>query len=314
MRTTPLLLALVLVGCGGTTTTESPTNGQSSSSGGGSGSSSSGGSGSSSGGAGTDSGIPIGPPAGDGAKYGTFIVLGDSISDGGGEAPFFYDLLFKNDDATYPAYKGHDLSTKYPGITYVHKAIAGSVTDLYDDEQGQKIPTMASQIAGLTSNYPGDVLITITIGGNDLNYHSYYAISQQDAPYRTELTNHLQTELGELTKAGRLGSGKVTILEANIYDASDGKGNWQSGGHCGPNIDVDGKLEVQGFSNWNAIISQEITSTQGIAHPLDLHALFNGHGFNSNDMWYVADCLHPNKKGHHMLRSAYWQMLTGEAI
>jgi lysophospholipase L1-like esterase len=241
-------------------------------------------------------------------------VLGDSISDGGGEAPFFYDLLFKNDNTTYPTFQGHDLSTKYPGITYVHAAIAGSVTDLYSDESGQKIPTFASQITGLGSTYPGDVLVTVTIGGNDLNDHAYYAISQQDETYRQQLTAHLQAELAELTKPGRLGTGKVTILEANIYDASDGQGNWQSVGHCGPNVDVASSLEIQGFANWNGIIAQQIAAVSTVDHPLDLHGLFNGHGYNSTDNWYFTDCLHPNKKGHNMLRSAFWQQLTGEAI
>jgi len=31
-------------------------------------------------------------------------------------------------------------------------------------------------------------------------------------------------------------------------------------------------------------------------------------------MWYISDCLHPTKKGHNVLRGAYWTMLTGEAI
>jgi lysophospholipase L1-like esterase len=302
MRTIPLLLVLVMVGCGGTTT---PTSDSKNPSTGGSSGGSSGGS--------PDSGIPVGPPAGDGNTFGTYIVLGDSISDGGGEAPFFYDLLFKNDDTTYPEYKGHDLSTKYPGITMVHKAIAGSVTDLYTDEQGQNIPTLASQITGLGTDYPGDILVTITIGGNDLNYHSFDAVSQNDQKDRDQLTAHLQAELAELTKPGRLGKGKLTILEANIYDASDGQGNWKVGA-CGPNLDVGSSLDQTGFTNWNGIIAQQIAAVSTYDHPLDLHQLFMGHGFNSTDKWFISDCLHPNKKGHDMLRGGYWQMLTGEKI
>ena len=259
--------------------------------------------------------MPPGPPAGGTATFGTYIVLGDSISDKGGEPPYFYDLLFKNDDTTYPTFKGHDLSTKYPGIQEVHAAIAGSVTDLYADEQGQNIPTLASQIKGLGTSYPGDVLITITIGGNDLNYHAYDAATGNDANDKAQLTTFLDTALTELTTPGRLGSGKVTILEANIYDASDGKGNWQSGGpsggHCGPNLDVGQTVDTNGFTAWNGIIAQAIAKATG-DHPLDLHALFAGHGFNSNDMWYAGDCIHPNKKGHGMLRAAMWQLLTGE--
>jgi hypothetical protein len=58
-------------------------------------------------------------------SLGTYIALGDSISDLGGTGPFFYDLLLNNDDTTYPAQKGHDLSTRFPGIRYDHRAVAG---------------------------------------------------------------------------------------------------------------------------------------------------------------------------------------------
>src|SRR4051794_34937715 len=43
----------------------------------------------------------------------TFVVIGDSISDGGGVGPFFDELLLQNDDAKYPEWKGKDLKTRY---------------------------------------------------------------------------------------------------------------------------------------------------------------------------------------------------------
>lgn len=60
-------------------------------------------------------------------------MLGDSISDRGAKGPFFYDLLHQNDDTTYPTWKGHDLATRFPGLQYVHAAVAGSITAAYGD-------------------------------------------------------------------------------------------------------------------------------------------------------------------------------------
>ena len=252
------------------------------------------------------------PPVTANAKIGTYIALGDSISDRGGVAPFFYDLLLKNDDATYPKWAGKDLTTRYPGIQYVHGAIAGSVTGPYTDRTAGAAPKLTDQIKKLGSAYPGDVLITITIGGNDLNDHAGDAVTNVDGPDKTQLAANLHAALSELTTAGRLGAGKVYIVEANIYDASDGKGNWTTGGPRCPQFNTGAKLDTQVFDAWNGVVESAITATPG-DQKLDLRSLFNGHGFNSADNWYFTDCIHPNAKGHNQLRREAWRLVTGES-
>lgn len=253
-------------------------------------------------------------PAGAGFTFGTYIALGDSISDRGGVAPYFYDLFLKNDDATYPAFKGKDLTTRYPGIQYVHGAVAGSVTGPYTDPSTKNAPKLTDQVAKLGSAYPGDVLVTITIGGNDLSDHAPDAVLNQDANDKTQLAQNLAAALGELTKPGRLGSGKVVILETNIYDASDGKGNWRSGGgaKCPP-YDTGADVDTKVFAAWNQVVESAIGNAAGDTK-IDLHAVFNGHGFNSSDNWYYSDCIHPNAKGHNELRREMWRVLTGETV
>src|SRR3954469_22105765 len=91
------------------------------------------------------------------SKVGTYIALGDSISDRGGTGPYFYDLL------------NTDLAAKYPGLVFVHAAQQGAITDVFSDNQPPAAPLLKTQIAGLGSSYEGDVLVLITIGGNDLN-------------------------------------------------------------------------------------------------------------------------------------------------
>src|SRR5258708_1268090 len=82
--------------------------------------------------------------------FGTYIELGDSISDRGGEGPFFYDLLFQNDDTAYPAWKGLDLKPKLAVQMHVHGAVGGA--------QSKDVP---GQVTALPATLPGPVLVTI---------------------------------------------------------------------------------------------------------------------------------------------------------
>jgi lysophospholipase L1-like esterase len=253
-------------------------------------------------------------PAGQGHTFGTYIALGDSISDRGGIGPYFYDLFLKNDDATYPNFKGKDLTARFPGIQYVHAAIAGAVSGPYTDAPNSLASKLTDQISKLGSSYPGDVLVTITIGGNDLSNHASDAALGQDAKDKTQLAANLAAALGELTKPGRLGSGKVVVLETNIYDASDGKGNWRSGGgaRCPP-FDTGADVDTGVFGAWNQVVTTAIGNASG-DNLVDLHTLFKGHGFNSMDNWFDTDCIHPTAKGHNELRREMWRMLTGDSV
>jgi lysophospholipase L1-like esterase len=309
MRIAPsvaLFLLFVPLACGGSSTSSSTQAGDSGAGGGGDDASSQ-----------SDDGGSTNPPPSAGATFGTYIALGDSISDRGGEAPFFYDLLLKNDDATYPTWQGKDLSTKFPGIKYVHGAIAGSISGPYNDAISNAAPKLLDQIKALGSAYPGDVLITITIGGNDLNDHAGDAASGLDTADRMQLATNLKAAMDALSVPGRLGSGKVYIVQTNIYDASDGMGNWKSGGgaRCPP-FDTGKQIDTTVFSQWNDVIAKSIPSAGGNLTDtmMDLHALFSGHGFNSMDDWYISDCIHPTKHGHQAIRAEMWRLVTGEKV
>ncbi|HEY3820601.1 MAG TPA: SGNH/GDSL hydrolase family protein [Polyangiaceae bacterium] len=259
------------------------------------------------------SSTPTTPPVATSANFGTYIVLGDSISDRGGAGPFFYDLLHQNDDTTYPSWKGHDLSTRFPGLQYVHAAVAGSITGAYGDTTTTGAPLMSAQITGLGSSYPGDILVTITIGGNDLNDHAGDAVLGLDAPEKQKFAANLKADLDALTAPGRLGTGKLYILEANIYDSSDGEGDWSKGGALCPNYTVSGTQDQTVFADWNQILTQAIAAHSG-DYLFDIHTLFAGHGFNSSANWYFSDCIHPDKIGHNELRREAWRLITGESI
>ncbi|MCU1280246.1 MAG: hypothetical protein JWM53_3792 [bacterium] len=285
-----LFVSLALNGCGGTASHV----------GGGAG----GTGGTGGGGGGTDTGTggngtPLLPAD---AQLGTYIALGDSISDRGGTGPYFYDLL------------SADLTAKFPGLTYVHGAQQGAITDVFSDNQPSGAPLLKSQIAALGSSYTGDVLVTITIGGNDLNSHALAAISNTDAPLRGELDAHLADELGELATPGRLGSGKVYIVIANIYDFTDGQGDFATV-MCGPGVNVSPMAVATSFGAWNGVIATNIGKVSGALY--DMHAAFTGHGYNNKDasqVWYDASsCVHPNALGHDAIRRGIYKIVTGQA-
>jgi lysophospholipase L1-like esterase len=249
---------------------------------------------------------PSGPLVPSGETLGTYIALGDSITDRGGVGPFFYDGL------------KDDLTRKYPGLTYVHGGKASAITDVYASGKGNGRPTLKAQIALLTSAYPGNVLVSITIGGNDLQAHSVEAIQDaQDSknrlgPVKEELKQHLDAELGELLTPGRLGSGKVYVVLANVYDFTDGQGNFGKLG-CPPYANVRPEFEKAAFADWNAVIAKSVSDAKATLY--DMHANFDGKGLNFKpDTWYHTDCIHPNAAGHEAIRKSLYKIVTGESL
>ncbi|HXU73902.1 MAG TPA: SGNH/GDSL hydrolase family protein [Polyangia bacterium] len=306
-----IFAALAIAGCGSSTSNSNGTGGNGTggnggTSGGGSGGTGGGGSaggggggsGGSGGGGGTTTGLV--PPGG---SLGTYIVLGDSISDQGGNAPFFYDQLHA------------DLAKKWPSMMYVHAAVAGAITDAYSDGIPVGAPTLKAQITGLGTSYPGDILVTVTIGGNDLNGHAVKAIGGIDATVRGEFGTHLDAELGELMTPGRLGSGKVYLVVANIYDFTDGMGDFATV-KCGPGANVTATMDQMVFGGWNGVAATSIGKAGGTLY--DMHANFMGHGYNNTDMtqvWYdAASCIHPNAAGHDAIRRSIYNIVTGETL
>ena len=298
------IVAIAIIGCGSSTSSMNGTGGNGTggaagSGGGGTGGSGGGGSGGSGGGGGTP-GVGLVPPGG---SLGTYIVLGDSISDNGGNAPFFYDQLHM------------DLAKKWPSLMYVHAAVSGAITDTYSDGMPAGRPLLATQIAGLGNSYPGDVLVTITIGGNDLEGHAIKAIGGVDAPIRMEYGQHLDAELGTLAMPGRLGSGKVYIILANIYDFTDGQGDFATV-KCGPGANVSPAMDQMVFSAWNGTGAASLMKVGGTLY--DMHADFMGHGYNNTDpsqVWYdAASCIHPNAVGHDAIRRSIYTLVTGETL
>ena len=130
---------------------------------------------------------------------------------------------------------------------------------------------------------------------------------------RGEFGTHLDAELGELMTAGRLGTGKVYVVLANIYDFTDGMGDFATV-KCGPGANVSAATDQMAFAAWNGVGQTSATTAGGTIY--DMHADFNGHGYNNTDRRRSGttrrSCIHPNAAGHDDIRRSIYNIVTGE--
>lgn len=220
---------------------------------------------------------------------GSLVILGDSIGDGGGQGPYYYALL------------RDDLTAHYGPIEYVNRAQSGSETG-----------ALSGQINGLPAQLPGPVVVVITSGGNDMKDDLVAVVAGLDAPLIAQMNANIDGALGQLLAPGRFGAGvDVHVFEGNIYDASDGAGDFGSqdcnfaGGL--PAIPSDAF-----FDRWNEGIRDAVEGRGQTA--VDIHGYFYGHGYHASPSWYASDCTHPNSLGHDELRRHLFEQITGESL
>jgi lysophospholipase L1-like esterase len=217
---------------------------------------------------------------------GTLVVLGDSISDGGGQGPFYYDVLRQK------------LEAHYGQIAYQNRA-----------ESGSKTGALGGQIGDLPNQLPGPIAVAITSGGNDMKAALPLIVAGVDAGARQTMGQNIDGALEDLLAPGRFGAGvEVFVFEADIYDASDGVGDFGSHG-CAfgqglPTIPTD-----DFFAAWNGEIEARVAGRGQTL--MDIHAVFHGHGYAGNPSWYASDCTHPNSSGHSALADYFYSTITG---
>lgn len=220
-------------------------------------------------------------------SFKTHVILGDSISDAGGQSPFFYTLL------------GADLKARY-GDMKVVKASKG----------GSKASNLGGQIASITGPLEGPVFVSVTIGGNDVRAAIGKVVTGgDDTKERTDFQEFLHDALAELKKPDRFGPGvQVAVYMTNIYDPSDGTGNFAfaSGTKCGGALGFypAGRPTSPTLDPWEKVFVDEAAQFNDV-HVLDMRAKFQGHGVPAPEAWFVSDCIHPNAMGHNAIRDLF---------
>ncbi len=221
---------------------------------------------------------------------GSIVFLGDSISAGGGDPPYYHDLLRA------------DLETFYGGALDVYnQAFVGAST-----------ASLADQITELPATMIGPVAVVVTVGGQDLQNALSAITTGDDLQQRIAMRNNLEAALDDLLTPDRFGAGvEVTIFETNLFDASDGVGDFGING-CSFGQGLPVLASAGYFGDWNLVISDSVG--ERAQYLLDLHGLFAGHGYASDDEWTAADCIHPNDLGHDELRRLAFEWITGEVL
>jgi lysophospholipase L1-like esterase len=198
-------------------------------------------------------------------------------------------------------------------VEFQNYAAWGAITDDILSEQLPRIDTTSTK----------RTLVMFTIGGNDaLQVIGQDTTSSLD--HMATKVENIRTALTWLYDPANVPGG-VYVIFANVYDPTDGEGDFT---HCGfgagledwPNCD-----EVATTANgWYEDLADEFG-----ADLLDLHDLFAGHGYNNGDAtnpwycnecdpctsgcprWYDLTCIHPNSDGHEALAGFFLCMVIG---
>jgi lysophospholipase L1-like esterase len=242
-----------------------------------------------------------------------FVVLGDSVA--GGDYP---KLLMNNPGSEFPQFVGRDLSTRYPGIDLLDHAHGGST-----------IEDVLAEIDDLSA-YPGSVLVSISVGGNDFKDNPSEVINPTASQARAD---QFETDLDEVvSRLEALYTGPLYIVLGNIHDPADGDGQiFDKAGLEGNVCDMlmfvetlgQGMTVMENVQYWNTKHRAAATGHATVTL-FDMHDLFLGHGLNATDpssvsyhaddptTWLLNDCVHPNRLGHHSIRAELWSMIAGE--
>lgn len=200
-------------------------------------------------------------------------------------------LLYQNSEAHWPDFVGEDLTTLSPGIELQHLAQDGAtIGDVFGEQ--------------LTLVEEGDdpVLVTLTIGGNDL-------LSAYSNRPRRSLLERIEHDIEEAydflveTLRSRLPQG--TYVLTTVYDPSDRSAKI-------PGVfEEAGPLPLEVLDKLNAHVRRLASGTPR-AVLADVYAHFLGHGVAAEDAdrWYWRRSLiEPNARGASEVRRVWLDAL-----
>jgi lysophospholipase L1-like esterase len=200
-------------------------------------------------------------------------------------------LLYQNAEELWPDETANDLISRYPGVRLVNVAEDGAtIGDVFGEQLTQVEDT----------NDP--VLITLTIGGNDL-------LSAFGNRPKKPLLDKIEHDIAEaydfLVDHLRARFPNGTLIVNTIYDPSDGSGKI-------PGVyDEIGPLPLEILDRMNDHIRAFAIGTPRVLLA-DVHAHFRGHGMSvaEDDQWYWRRSLiEPNAQGANQLRKLWLEVL-----
>lgn len=241
------------------------------------------------------------------------LAIGDSVTAGFGSTRghSYVEMLTKQPVGDDPALASCTLTTVFPQLTVVRKAIAGSTS--FD---------LPSQIPRKPYDVDTQGVVVMTSGGNDLIHDygrtppseraMYGATWEQAQPWLPGYSTRLEDTAIRL---GQLFPGGYQLFIGTVYDPTDGVGDIE---RAGLPAWPDG-LKLLADYNQRLIT---FAAKHPHVHVVDMHALFLGHGIHCTDSrnpayrtddphyWYFRNLEDPNDRGYDALRRLFLNELS----
>jgi lysophospholipase L1-like esterase len=194
-------------------------------------------------------------------------------------------LLYRNDDARWPEFRGKDLINRARGLQFLSLAEDGAMIDDVATEELARL--------GRDSNDSG-VLVTLTIGGNDL-------LGALGAGSRLgQVVQRIIRQYTELVETIRDELPNATLVLTTVYDPTDGTGRL-------PGLEGLGRLPLEYLDQFNDHVRATAASNERM-QLADVHRHFLGHGVTAPlaDRWYWdRSMIEPNARGASEIRRVW---------
>ena len=198
-------------------------------------------------------------------------------------------LLHRNDDSRWPEFRGNDLANVSPSVKFLNLAEDGATIDDVTTEELARL--------GHDSKDPG-ILVTLTIGGNDL-LGALGAGSRLD-----QVVRRIIAQYTELVETIREELPHATLVLTTVYDPTDGSGRL-------PGLEPLGRLPLEYLDRFNDHVRGTAASNER-ARLADVHRHFLGHGVTAApaDRWYWnRSMIEPNARGASEIRRVWLEAL-----
>jgi len=242
-----------------------------------------------------------------------YIALGDSISidlypaldrlsELGTRRPSLgaASLLFSNHDELFPEFQRRDLASIIPDIVFrnLHDfaSPSGYPTDNLTADGATTADVLARQIPKIEDS-PDSVLVTITVGGNDM----LSFLGDASSPY--DLVRGIIERMQRILQEVRNRLPSSTILVGTVYDPSDGTHFLGGRRYDRESVwlhDYNDSVRRMGDLGNNIIIA-------------DIHGRFLGHGETvpERDRWFWRGSIfEPNSRGASEVRRLWLECLS----